>query len=690
MQANKITNSQETQQFLKENNVDFKIYEHEAAPTVDVLREVAKLDKAPLAKNLFYTDKKSFYFLYAKHDTQVEKSFWKGLNLKAGNMRFAKEEDMTQILQVQRGSVNPLALINDSESKVAKFIIDENLMQHEHWSCHPMENNQTLEFGREDFLGLLKKFGKTATVFNISQVVETKQEPKQQKKEAQKKPQEGETLLKVTAKKEEDISDWYQQVILKSEMLDYYDISGCYILRPWAFSLWERIQAFLDNLIKLDDVENCYFPIFVTQKALETEKDHVEGFSPEVAWVTKSGQSDLQEPIAIRPTSETIMYPAYSKWIRGHRDLPLKLNQWTNVVRWEFKHPTPFIRTREFLWQEGHTAHATKEEADEQTYTALEFYRATYEELLAVPVIKGIKTEMEKFPGGDYTTTVETIIPENGRSVQCATSHQLGQNFANMFNIQFEDEQNKKQKVWQTSWGFTTRSIGVMILTHGDDIGLVLPPRVANIQVVIVPILIKDEELFKKQVEKAKEIAKLLKNAGIRVKVDDRDNYNPGWKFNHWEVKGVPLRLELGPKDYKQGEFRAVHRNTKDKFQIKWENIEKTIQENLDTIQNQMLEKAKQRLTDNCKTARTWEEFLAHLNDKKAVLTPWCEIEQCEEVVKKRSGDESKQLSESEQQLTGAAKSLCMPLQQDELKEGDVCFQCGKQAKKWVYWGRSY
>ena len=260
-------------------------------------------------------------------------------------------------------------------------------------------------------------------------------------------------------------------------MIDFYDISGCYILRPWSYSIWEAIQDFLDGQIKTLGVQNCYFPMFVSEARLNAEKDHVEGFAPEVAWVTKSGDGELNEPIAIRPTSETIMYPAFANWIHSHRDLPLKLNQWNNVVRWEFKHPTPFLRTREFLWQEGHTAHATLAEADKEVMQILGFYAAVYEELLAVPVIPGKKTEKEKFAGGHYTTTVEAYIPGTGRAIQGATSHNLGQNFGKMFKIEFEDQNGQKAIPWQNSWGLTTRTIGVMVMVHSDDKGLVLPPR---------------------------------------------------------------------------------------------------------------------------------------------------------------------------------------------------------------------
>ena len=285
----------------------------------------------------------------------------------------------------------------------------------------------------------------------------------------------------MTTSREESFSEWYSEVVVKSELIDYYDVSGCYILRPWAYAIWERVQEELDTRIKAMGVKGCYFPMFVSEKALTAEKEHLEGFTPEVAWVTKTGGSAMAQPIAIRPTSETVMYPSFKKWIRSHRDLPLKINQWCNVVRWEFKNPTPFIRTREFLWQEGHTAHARLDDAAAEVYEVLDMYASVYAELLAVPVIRGNKTEAEKFAGALYTTTVEAFIPGSGRGIQAATSHCLGQNFGKMFGIDFEDEAGKKQTVWQNSWGMTTRCIGIMIMLHSDSKGLVLPPRWAPV-----------------------------------------------------------------------------------------------------------------------------------------------------------------------------------------------------------------
>lgn len=511
---------------------------------------------------------------------------------------------------------------------------------------------------------------------------------KTNKKDAPKVDEAGHTKLGIEVKKDEDLSEWYKQVITKSELIEYYDISGCYILRPNAYAIWEVIQRFFDDIIKTFDVQNAYFPMFVTEKALNKEKEHVEGFSPEVAWVTRSGSTDLPEPIAVRPTSETIMYPAYSKWIKSHRDLPLKLNQWTNVVRWEFKDPTPFIRTREFLWQEGHTAHATDKEATEFTFLIQDQYRRVYEELLAVPVIKGIKSENEKFPGAYFSSTIETCIPSNGRAVQAATSHHLGQNFSKMFDISFLDGDKKKQFAYQTSWGLTTRTIGVMVLYHGDDKGLVLPPTIASTQVVIVPI-IKTGADNQKVFDKANEIKDELKKAGIKVAIDFRDNYTSGWKFNHWEVKGVPLRYEIGQNDLAKSQVTAVWRVNGHKETIAWENITETTKLRMKEIYDVMFANAKQRFNDKIKSAATWPEFMTSLNSRCIVYTPWCNNTACEKAVKERSALESKG-TENESGLSGSAKTLCIPNEQEPIAEGTKCFACGKDASKRVYWGRSY
>lgn len=509
------------------------------------------------------------------------------------------------------------------------------------------------------------------------------EEEHQKKKGSEKSKQLG-----IEANKEINFSDWYTQVVIKSEMMDYFDISGCYIFRPWSFNIWENIQNYFNNEIKKLGVQNCYFPLFISEKALFKEANHIEGFAPEVAWITKAGKNSLAEPIAIRPTSETVMYPAYAKWIRSHRDLPLKLNQWNNVVRWEFKDPTPFLRSREFLWQEGHTAFATEQEAAEEVLQILELYRKVYEELLAVPVIKGKKTEKEKFPGGYYTTTVEAFVPEVGRGIQAATSHCLGQNFAKMFDIQFENEKTEKSYVWQNSWGISTRSIGIMIMIHSDNKGLILPPRVAPYQIVLVPIFLKNTnlELLK---NKSKDIIEELNQKGFRAHLDDRENYNPGWKYNHWELKGVPIRLEFGPRDLQNNTIVVVRRDDGSKETISLQdNFIQKIQEILDKIHNNLFEKAKKLRDQRTATVTKWDDFLSNLDSKKIILSPWCDEIECEEQIKIRTTSEKKESLQGEKKeefepISGSAKSLCKPFNQPQLEEGMKCFQCGKPAKTW-------
>mmetsp|Transcript_7663 Transcript_7663/g.15592 ORF Transcript_7663/g.15592 Transcript_7663/m.15592 type:complete len:502 (-) Transcript_7663:102-1607(-) len=493
-----------------------------------------------------------------------------------------------------------------------------------------------------------------------------------------------ETLLGLHTKREEDFGKWYSQVVTAAELIEYYDISGCYILRPHAYGMWESIQRFLDGEIKKLGVQNSYFPCFVSQKALTAEKDHVEGFAAEVAWVTKSGNSDLEEPIAVRPTSETVMYPIFSSWIRSHRDLPMKLNQWCNVVRWEFSNPTPFIRSREFLWQEGHTAFASKAEADVEVRCILDLYQRVYEELLCVPVIQGVKSEKEKFAGGLYTTTVEAFVPATGRGIQGATSHCLGQNFAKMFQIEFESEQGEKKMVWQNSWGMTTRTIGVMIMVHGDNKGLVLPPRIAPVQLVVIPI--PNQKLSEADTLRLKEgAAKMhatLTEAGVRAKLDDRENYTPGWKYNHWELKGVPLRCEYGPRDMENNTCVLVRRDTGEKTPVAIADLFSKAQQLMDKMQKDMLAKATAERNANVATVLEWKDFTPALNEKKMVLTPWCEEPESEDEVKKKSKEESPE--------GGGAKTLCIPFEQPPLPEGTKCFITGKPAKSWCLWGRSY
>uniref|UniRef100_A0A803Y886 Bifunctional glutamate/proline--tRNA ligase n=1 Tax=Meleagris gallopavo TaxID=9103 RepID=A0A803Y886_MELGA len=501
------------------------------------------------------------------------------------------------------------------------------------------------------------------------------------------------TRLGLEAKKEENLAEWFSQVITKAEMIEYYDVSGCYVLRPWAHAIWEAIKNFFDAEIKKLGVENCYFPMFVSQAALEKEKSHIADFAPEVAWVTKSGKTELAEPIAIRPTSETVMYPAYAKWVQSHRDLPIKLNQWCNVVRWEFKHPQPFLRTREFLWQEGHTAFATYEEAAEEVMQILDLYAQVYEDLLAIPVVKGRKTEKEKFAGGDYTTTVEAFISASGRAIQGATSHHLGQNFSKMFEVTFEDPKKpgEKQYAYQNSWGITTRTIGVMTMIHGDNMGLVLPPRVACVQVVIIPCGITNtlsEEDREALLKKCNEYLKRLLNANVRVRADLRDNYSPGWKFNHWELKGVPVRLEVGPRDMKSQQFVAVRRDTGQKLTFSEHEAEEKLKQILEEIHANLYSRASEDLRNHMVVANTMEDFQKELDSGKIVQIPFCGESECEDWIKKTTARDQ-DLEPGAPSM--GAKSLCIPFQPlRELQSGARCV-CGKNpAKFYTLFGRSY
>src|SRR3989338_1836437 len=394
------------------------------------------------------------------------------------------------------------------------------------------------------------------------------------------------------------------------------------------------------------------------------EQEHIKGFTPEVAWVTKSGNTVLKEPLAIRPTSETIFYPAYSKWIRSCRDLPLRLNQWANIVRWEFKNPVPFIRSREFLWQEGHSAFETKQEAEEEVKKIQDFYEKTYKEILAIPVIKGKKTDKEKFAGADYTLTIETFLP-SGKSAQSATSHLLGQNFAKAFNITYLDKSEKKQYVWQTSWGISTRSIGIAIMMHSDNKGLVLSPKVSETQVIIIPIF--DKENKKEISKKVKEMEAKLKKENIRVKVDDSDS-KPGFKFNEWEMKGIPLRIEIGPKDLQKNQVVFARRDNQKKDTIKYNDITKEVKKTLEDIHKNLYNKAKKHIEENTVIAKDMNELKKAIENKKLVKATWDGEIKSEETIKEK---------------TNGAKIICII--DEKPKSNAKCVSSGKPVKNIVY-----
>lgn len=502
------------------------------------------------------------------------------------------------------------------------------------------------------------------------------------------------TRDRIEMSKLDNFSEWYIEVIQKAEMIEYYDVSGCYILRPWAYGIWEIIQKFLDTGIKNLGVENCYFPMFVSKNALETEKAHIEDFAPEVAWVTRSGNSELDMPIAIRPTSETAMYPAYAKWIRSHRDLPLKLNQWNSVVRWEFKNPQPFLRTREFLWQEGHSAFETKDEAVKEVHDILELYRRVYEDILAIHVICGRKTEKEKFAGGDYTTTTEAYIFGSGRGIQGATSHHLGQNFSKMFDIGFQDpvDPDLRKHVYQNCWGLSTRTIGVLVMVHGDDKGLVLPPNVAKIQVIVIPCGISSvlEPEFESELLKyCENFVKLLQSAGIHAKGDFRDNYSPGWKYHHWELKGVPLRVEIGPREVKQSSFVGVSRIFCNKETYKLNHAVNDVNKMLSSIQEFLFKRSVNETRQNIKLIKNWSEFVPFLENKNLILIPFCGKPLCEDKIK---ADSASTVNLQPGTSSMGAKSLCIPFDQPESVSGLKCLhpECTCDAQFYALFGRSY
>lgn len=465
---------------------------------------------------------------------------------------------------------------------------------------------------------------------------------------------------------EDDFAQWYTDVVKKAELIDYTSVKGCMAIKPAGYAIWENIQKELDARFKKTGVENCYMPMFIPESLLQMEKDHVEGFAPEVAWVTHGGLEPLQEKLCVRPTSETLFCDYYSKNIKSHRDLPQLLNQWCSVVRWE-KTTRPFLRSREFLWQEGHTAHATASEAQERTEQMLNLYADFLEDFLAIPVVRGIKTDKEKFAGAKDTYTIEALM-HDGKALQSGTSHNFGDGFAKAFNIQYSDKENKLQYVHQTSWGMTTRLIGAIIMVHGDNSGLKLPPRLAPTQLMIIPIAMHKEGVL----DKANELKEALLAKGIRVKLDDSDK-TPGFKFSECEMRGVPLRLEIGPKDIENNQCILVRRDTGEKIVSSLENIEKEVVSLLEEIQNDMFKRALEHRQAHTYEADTMEEFTEIVENKPGfVKALWCGDRECEDKIK---------------ELTQAT-SRCMPLN-GQGKEGK-CVCCSKPATKMVYWGRAY
>lgn len=473
-------------------------------------------------------------------------------------------------------------------------------------------------------------------------------------------------IVKEITNIDEDFAKWYTDIVLKAELADYTDTKGCIAIKPYGYAIWENIQKYTDERFKKVGVKNVYFPILIPESLLQKEKDHVEGFAPEVALVTEAGGEKLEENYCIRPTSETMFSNLYSKWLSSWRDLPMVYNQWCNVLRWE-KETRPFLRSREFLWQEGHTIHETAEEAKQRTLQMLEIYAEVIENLLAIPVLKGEKTETEKFAGAESTYTVETLM-HDGRALQAGTSHYFGQNFTKPFDVKFQNREGKEEYAYQTSWGISTRLIGALIMAHGDDRGLKLPPKVAPIQTVIVPIAMHKEGVT----ERATKLYEQL-NKKYRMELDDRDQYSPGYKFNDWEMRGVPVRIELGPKDIENNRCIVVRRDNQEKIEVSLDEINEKLNDILNEIQINMFNMCKENVINKTTIATNMDEFTKNLEENQGYIkTMWCGSAECEDKI---------------HELTGA-KSRCIPFNQEQIS--DTCVYCGKKAKKMAYWGRQY
>ena len=473
-------------------------------------------------------------------------------------------------------------------------------------------------------------------------------------------------LVESITSMEEDFAQWYTDVVKKADLTDYTSVKGCMVIKPAGYAIWENIQHELDRRFKETGVQNVYLPVFIPESLLQKEKDHVEGFAPEVAWVTYGGGEELQERMCVRPTSETLFCDFYANDIHSYRDLPRVYNQWCSVVRWE-KTTRPFLRSREFLWQEGHTAHATAQEAEERTIQMLNVYADFAEEFLAIPVIRGKKTEKERFAGAEATYTIEALM-HDGKALQSGTSHNFGDGFAKAFNIQFADKDNTLKYVHQTSWGMTTRMIGAIIMVHGDNSGLVLPPAVAPTQAMVIPI--------RQQAEGVLDAAVLVKErlaaAGIRVQLDDTDK-SPGWKFSEQEMRGIPVRIELGPKDIEAGHAIVVRRDTSEKETVSLDVLPDRVKEILSVMQKEMLERARAHRDAHTYEATDLETFKQIADEKPGFIKAmWCGCRECEDALKEEAG----------------VTSRCMPFAQEKL--ADTCVYCGKPAKSLVYWGKAY
>lgn len=475
-----------------------------------------------------------------------------------------------------------------------------------------------------------------------------------------------ENYVKEITNIEDDFAQWYTDIVIRAGLADYVDIKGFMAIKPYGFAIWENIQKYADEEFKKLGVKNLYLPLLIPEDLLNKEKEHVKGFAPEVAWVTQGGDQKLENRFCLRPTSETLFSTLYAKWTKSWRDLPMIFNQWCNVIRWE-KETKPFLRTREFLWQEGHTVHETAQEARDLTLKMLAVYKKLVETKLAIPVLQGEKSETEKFAGAENTYSIETLM-HDGRALQAGTSHYFGQNFSRPFGIKFISRKEKEEFAYQTSWGISTRLIGAIIMAHGDNRGLKLPPRIAPIQIVIVPISQSKEEVM----DQSRKLFNLLKKK-FRVELDERDNYTPGYKYNDWEMKGVPIRIEIGPRDVSDNQCIVVERDSGDKTAIKLDGIELKLKEILDNIQSRMFEDSRKNMVKRTFSVTSLVEFIEKINKKQGYIKAmWCGQKECEAEIKEKTG----------------ARSRCIPFKQEKIS--DQCVVCGQKAKHLVFWGRQY
>ena len=476
----------------------------------------------------------------------------------------------------------------------------------------------------------------------------------------------------INVRKDASFSDWYIQVVLKTELADYAPVKGLIVLRPYGYSIWETIRSILDKRFKETDHQNGFMPVLIPESLLSREEEHFEGFTPEVFWVTKTGNNELSEKLALRPTSETLAYPIFSRWISSYRDLPMKINFWNSALRAEIKSTKPFVRTSEFLWQEGHTVHATEKEAEQEVMLILEIYRELIEDHLSIPLLRGFKSDKEKFVGAKYTMTLEGLMAD-GKALQMGTSHHLGQNFSKPFEIKYLGRDNQQHFAWQTSWGVSWRLIGALIMVHGDDKGLVLPPRIAPIQVVVVPIF-RDKDA-KWIISKANEIADDMKKSGIRVYVDHREEYTAGWKFNEWEIKGIPLRINVGMRDIENDQAELVRRDTSERSFVKRAILTESAISILEQIQSNLFLRAKRQLEDNITEVSNYDTLKSVLDKKGGFVSAgWCGDQMCEGIIKQETG----------------ADIRLIPFEGQDASESKVCIYCSKPSKKTAIFARAY